>query len=169
MNLAGNAIKFTRQGRVEIGVELVGDDLVFHVSDTGIGIPKEELDNVFTEFQQVDAAVTREYGGLKIGKPSMVGLPRLSRISRAVMSTISDMNLSVEVRSLCVQCGRFRWCWPVNWNALLFKCCGDAIPDDLDERVAILVRHSLRLDGLEKGELDGSGMYRDLTLRLHFP
>lgn len=67
MNLAGNAIKFTRQGRVEIGVELVGGDLVFHVSDTGIGIPQEELDNVFTEFRQVDAAVTREYGGTGLG------------------------------------------------------------------------------------------------------
>jgi signal transduction histidine kinase len=67
MNLAGNAIKFTREGRVEIGVELIGGDLVFHVSDTGIGIPQEELENVFTEFRQVDAAVTREYGGTGLG------------------------------------------------------------------------------------------------------
>jgi len=67
MNLAGNAIKFTREGRVEIGVELVGDDLVFHVSDTGIGIPEAELENVFTEFRQIDAAVTREYGGTGLG------------------------------------------------------------------------------------------------------
>jgi signal transduction histidine kinase len=67
MNLAGNALKFTREGRVEIGVELVGNDLVFRITDTGIGIPKEELDNVFTEFQQVDAAVTREYGGTGLG------------------------------------------------------------------------------------------------------
>ncbi|HEY7942907.1 MAG TPA: ATP-binding protein [Casimicrobiaceae bacterium] len=67
MNLAGNAIKFTGQGRVEIGVEQVGSDLVFRVTDTGIGIPKEELDNVFTEFRQVDAAVTREYGGTGLG------------------------------------------------------------------------------------------------------
>ncbi|MEO8566923.1 MAG: ATP-binding protein [Betaproteobacteria bacterium] len=67
MNLAGNAIKFTREGRVEIGVELVGDDLVFRINDTGIGIPQDELDNVFTEFRQVDAAVTREYGGTGLG------------------------------------------------------------------------------------------------------
>jgi signal transduction histidine kinase len=67
MNLAGNAIKFTREGRVEIGVELVGSDLVFRIIDTGIGIPQEELDNVFTEFRQVDAAVTREYGGTGLG------------------------------------------------------------------------------------------------------
>jgi signal transduction histidine kinase len=67
MNLAGNAIKFTREGRVEIGVELVGDELMFRVSDTGIGIPLDELENVFTEFRQVDAAVTREYGGTGLG------------------------------------------------------------------------------------------------------
>ena len=67
MNLAGNAIKFTREGRVEIGVESVASDLVFRVSDTGIGIPKEELDNVFTEFGQVDTAVTREFGGTGLG------------------------------------------------------------------------------------------------------
>jgi signal transduction histidine kinase len=67
MNLAGNALKFTRQGRVEIGVELVGNELVFRVSDTGIGIPKEDLDKVFTEFGQVDTAVTREFGGTGLG------------------------------------------------------------------------------------------------------
>ena len=67
MNLAGNAIKFTRKGRVEIGVEQVGADLVFRVADTGIGIPPEELDNVFTEFRQVDTTVTREFGGTGLG------------------------------------------------------------------------------------------------------
>lgn len=67
MNLAGNAIKFTREGRVVIGVELAGHDLLFRVSDTGIGIPNEELQNVFAEFRQVDAAVTREFGGTGLG------------------------------------------------------------------------------------------------------
>src|SRR5690349_17601721 len=67
MNLAGNAIKFTREGRVVIGVDLAGHDLLFRVSDTGIGIPNEELQNVFAEFRQVDAAVTREFGGTGLG------------------------------------------------------------------------------------------------------
>ncbi|HTP47194.1 MAG TPA: ATP-binding protein [Casimicrobiaceae bacterium] len=67
MNLAGNALKFTRQGRVEIGVERKGDELVYRVSDTGIGIPKEELENVFKEFRQVDSTVTREFGGTGLG------------------------------------------------------------------------------------------------------
>jgi signal transduction histidine kinase len=67
MNLAGNALKFTRQGRVEISVEVDGDAFMFRVTDTGIGIPKEELENVFAEFRQVDATVTREFGGTGLG------------------------------------------------------------------------------------------------------
>jgi signal transduction histidine kinase len=67
MNLAGNAIKFTNQGRVEIGVQLVGNELLYRVSDTGIGIPKAELENVFAEFRQVNSTVTREFGGTGLG------------------------------------------------------------------------------------------------------
>jgi len=67
MNLAANAIKFTRGGKVEIGVTQNGNELVYRVSDTGIGIPKEEVENVFKEFRQVDATVTREYGGTGLG------------------------------------------------------------------------------------------------------
>jgi len=67
MNLAGNAIKFTKQGRVEIGVELAGNELIYRVSDTGMGIPKDELENVFAEFRQIDATITREFGGTGLG------------------------------------------------------------------------------------------------------
>jgi signal transduction histidine kinase len=67
LNLAGNALKFTRQGRVEIAAERQDGQLVFRVTDTGIGIPKDELENVFGEFRQVDATVTREFGGTGLG------------------------------------------------------------------------------------------------------
>ena len=67
INLAGNAIKFTKEGRVDIDVELQGDDLVYRVADTGIGIPESELENIFAEFRQVDATVTREFGGSGLG------------------------------------------------------------------------------------------------------
>jgi len=66
-NLAGNALKFTRNGRVLIGVTRDGEDLIYRVSDTGIGIPPEELQNVFAEFRQVDATVTRQFGGTGLG------------------------------------------------------------------------------------------------------
>ena len=67
MNLAGNALKFTREGRVEVWAERQGETLCYRVSDTGIGIPQDQIENVFAEFQQVDATITREFGGTGLG------------------------------------------------------------------------------------------------------
>jgi signal transduction histidine kinase len=67
MNLVGNALKFSKHGRVAVWVEQQGENLLYRVSDTGIGIPKEELENIFGEFQQVDTAITREFSGTGLG------------------------------------------------------------------------------------------------------
>ncbi len=67
MNLVGNALKFSRHGRVAVWVEQQGENLLYRVSDAGIGIPKEELENIFGEFQQVDTAITREFSGTGLG------------------------------------------------------------------------------------------------------
>ena len=67
LNLAGNALKFTRHGRVEIDVRLDDGWLTYRVTDTGIGIPKEEVENIFAEFRQVDTTITREFGGTGLG------------------------------------------------------------------------------------------------------
>ena len=67
MNLAGNSLKFTREGRVEISVELRGELLAYRVSDTGIGIAKDKIDSVFAEFRQADATIAGEYGGTGLG------------------------------------------------------------------------------------------------------
>jgi signal transduction histidine kinase len=67
MNLVGNALKFTKDGRVAIGVERTGAMLRYRVSDTGIGIPAEQIDAVFAEFRQVDATTTRDFGGTGLG------------------------------------------------------------------------------------------------------
>jgi signal transduction histidine kinase len=67
LNLVGNALKFTRQGRVSIGVARQGDLLRYRVSDTGIGIPADQIDAVFAEFRQVDATTTRDFGGTGLG------------------------------------------------------------------------------------------------------
>ena len=67
MNLAGNSLKFTKAGKVEISVELLEDMLVYRVSDTGIGIPPDKIASLFTEFKQTDATITSEYGGTGLG------------------------------------------------------------------------------------------------------
>jgi len=66
-NLTGNALKFTKEGKVEIGVEQIENDLRFRVSDTGIGIPPERIDGLFAEFQQADATIARDFGGTGLG------------------------------------------------------------------------------------------------------
>ena len=67
LNLAGNALKFTMQGRVEIWVEHQGETLVYRVSDTGIGIPQDQLESIFVEFRQADPSITHEFGGTGLG------------------------------------------------------------------------------------------------------
>jgi PAS domain S-box-containing protein len=71
-NLAGNAIKFTHQGEVSVSVELVsisGNILLlrFSVKDTGIGIPEQKINILFSSFTQVDASTTRRFGGTGLG------------------------------------------------------------------------------------------------------
>ena len=67
VNLTGNALKFTREGRVEIGAEIRDRALLLRVSDTGIGIDASQLGHIFEEFRQVDATITREFGGTGLG------------------------------------------------------------------------------------------------------
>jgi signal transduction histidine kinase len=67
MNLAGNALKFTREGRVEIRAHLQGETLLFAVSDSGIGIPADQVETIFEEFRQADVTVSREFGGTGLG------------------------------------------------------------------------------------------------------
>lgn len=66
-NLVGNALKFTAQGRVCVRAEHHGERLRFTVSDTGIGIPAEELPHVFEPFRQGHAQVSRGAGGAGLG------------------------------------------------------------------------------------------------------
>jgi len=66
-NLAGNALKFTKQGGVTIRAARDGDSVRYSVTDTGIGIPEDHLGAVFTEFRQIDSTITREFGGTGLG------------------------------------------------------------------------------------------------------
>ncbi|HNR32309.1 MAG TPA: ATP-binding protein, partial [Candidatus Hydrogenedentes bacterium] len=67
-NLLSNAVKFNKPaGQVSVDIRVRGDNVETLVSDTGIGIPKEALDKIFTRFYQYDASSTRKYGGTGIG------------------------------------------------------------------------------------------------------
>ena len=72
VNLVGNAIKFTSRG--EIVIRAIVDEkkeestrLLFSITDTGIGIPRERQKDIFERFVQIDSSSTRQYGGTGLG------------------------------------------------------------------------------------------------------
>jgi two-component system, sensor histidine kinase and response regulator len=73
VNLVSNAIKFTEQGEIFVGVHLnkIKNDghleLQFEVRDTGIGIPADKMERLFKAFSQVDSSTSRKYGGTGLG------------------------------------------------------------------------------------------------------
>jgi signal transduction histidine kinase/AmiR/NasT family two-component response regulator/HPt (histidine-containing phosphotransfer) domain-containing protein len=72
MNLADNAVKFTKHGLIDITVSVKRYqdnkvNLLFAVRDTGIGIPQEKINIIFHKFTQVDSSTTRKYGGTGLG------------------------------------------------------------------------------------------------------
>ncbi|MDP4117386.1 MAG: ATP-binding protein, partial [Bacteroidota bacterium] len=66
-NLIQNAIKYTDAGKVEIVVEEESRSVTIKVKDTGIGIPKEDINRIFERFYRVDKARSREVGGTGLG------------------------------------------------------------------------------------------------------
>lgn len=72
VNLLGNALKFTEQGRIRLEAQWSLEDkqrlwLECRVSDTGIGIDSDRLDSMFDPFQQADSSTSRRYGGTGLG------------------------------------------------------------------------------------------------------
>ena len=74
VNILGNAVKFTAQGRIRITVETIGRrggevDLRFSVSDTGIGIPAERQSSLFERSPVPDVQIRKQFGGAGLGLP----------------------------------------------------------------------------------------------------
>lgn len=82
INLAGNAVKFTKAGEVSVKAERMRpssekETIRFAVTDTGIGIPCEKHEKIFEAFSQADASTTREFGGTGLGLSISARLVRL--------------------------------------------------------------------------------------------
>lgn len=67
INFIRNAFKFTNSGTVSFKVEVIKKNIVFTISDTGVGIEREALSNIFNPFYQIDSTTTKRYQGSGLG------------------------------------------------------------------------------------------------------
>ena len=108
-NIIGNAAKFTERGQVYVNAELVGESPVekdesksalirITVEDTGIGIPEENLDQIFDQFSQVDASATRKFEGTGLGLSIAASLTQMMGGAIKVESQLgSGSTFSMEI------------------------------------------------------------------------
>ncbi|HEY8937178.1 MAG TPA: PAS domain S-box protein [Cyclobacteriaceae bacterium] len=99
-NLINNALKFTRKGHVRIQTSLksISEEgnsgtLLFAIGDSGIGIPKEKLDVIFTAFNQSEKYISREFGGTGLGLSIVKNLVNLFK---GEIDVISEVNKGSE-------------------------------------------------------------------------
>jgi CheY-like chemotaxis protein len=100
INLIGNALKFTSEGSVEIGIALVSSTatearIQFSVKDTGIGIPEDKQKDVFERFMQASSETTRNYGGTGLG---LSIVKRLVELQNGELSIHSVFGKGTEFR-----------------------------------------------------------------------
>ncbi len=102
INLAGNAVKFTDTGSVDISVGMAGGNFEFAVRDTGPGIAPEHQARIFEEFQQVDDSSTRKKGGTGLGLAISKRIVEMHDGTITVKSTLaagSEFRVSIPVKA----------------------------------------------------------------------
>ena len=87
LNLLSNALKFTFEGVIEVSIKSAGDQIVFAVRDTGVGIPDEELPYLFDRFYRVQGSRARTHEGSGIGLALVQELVKLHGGGLQVEST----------------------------------------------------------------------------------
>jgi CheY-like chemotaxis protein len=96
INLLGNAVKFTERGTIRLAVSAPGGAtgaVAFAVSDTGIGIPVDQLGRIFDDFTQADSSTTRRFGGTGLGLAISRRLVRLMGGELTAASTVGEGSL----------------------------------------------------------------------------
>lgn len=66
-NLLGNAIKFTKEGFIQLNITVKEAEVQFHIQDTGIGIAPDRIEKIFEPFTQADVSMSRKFGGTGLG------------------------------------------------------------------------------------------------------
>ena len=98
INLCANAIKFTPKGHVELNISQKDNNLIFKITDSGIGMSSSQLQNLFESFTQGDSSINRRFGGTGLG---LCLSDQLAKIMGGEIEVESELNQgSVFVFSL---------------------------------------------------------------------
>ena len=102
LNLLSNAIKFTERGKVTLKVSVADKNVMFQVTDSGIGMSKDQIVRLFQAFEQADSSTTRKYGGTGLGLAISRNLARMMGGDITVASRLgmgSTFSLSLPLLS----------------------------------------------------------------------
>jgi PAS domain S-box-containing protein len=142
-NLLSNALKFNSPGgRVDVRLAVGPREVEVTVSDTGIGIPKEALDKIFTRFYQYDASSTRKYGGTGIGLAIVHDIVRLHGSTISVQSEVGRGSTFRFVLSLAETAGSARPSADQETHTLVELITRD-------RALSTQVRHLLQAEGMD--------------------
>ncbi len=134
INLAGNAIKFTAEGQVCIGMHrqttAEGLLLEFRISDSGIGIAPEQLQHIFEGFSQAEASTSRRFGGTGLGLAISQRLVQLMGGSLQVDSVLGEgstfhvtlpLGMAQEMPDAAHEAPPIPSAWPQGWQVLVLE------------------------------------------------
>ncbi|MGC4104101.1 response regulator [Ferruginibacter sp.] len=176
VNLVSNAIKFTQQGEIFVGVHLLQTksdgkiELEFEVRDTGIGIPADKMERLFKAFSQVDSSTSRRYGGTGLGLvicEKLIGLMggQINVESKENVGTTFKFNIYSSVSSQSLRTYVTSHIAGMEGKQVL------VVDDNLTNRCILKnqleiwkVVPTLACDGAEALEIMAKGMHFDLLL-----
>jgi two-component system, sensor histidine kinase len=130
-NIVSNAIKFTKKGSVSITLRSTPSKfnpcetlLITEVTDTGIGIPNDKLDDLFNSFSQVDSSTTREYGGTGLGLSISQKLCTLMKGNIQVKSKLNEgtkIEFSIYLQNKATKTIAYKAPHLINQTVLIFE------------------------------------------------
>jgi PAS domain S-box-containing protein len=157
LNLVSNAVKFTSKGKITVSVRLVKEDkdkvvIEFSIADTGIGIEKNQIDNIFDDFHQSGSGTFRLYGGTGLGLA-------------IVKQLVKPQGGSIQVKSKLNVGSTFSFTLPFQKTTALAEMESDnEIPDPKIKNIQILVVEDMALNQLlMKTLLDDFGFGCDIA------
>jgi signal transduction histidine kinase/ActR/RegA family two-component response regulator len=126
INLIDNALKFTEEGTVSISLKAIDSSeeditIQFCISDSGIGIPKDQQEFVFESFSQASSSITRKYGGTGLGLAIVKNLldlhnSKITTISQEGIGTTFKFDINYKLHNFAVDSNNFT---PTQTNSIM--------------------------------------------------